>query len=153
MAAGIAIEIGLSNAIIGPVRHLTDATTRRASGDLDASVPVRSADEIGTLAVGFNRMAERIRELRRSDLGKLLVAQQTTEAAIDSLYDPVLVTDSGRRMTRINPAAERLFGARVDMIGHPIDDLTKDSRIAQAVADVLASGRTVASESPAAVLP
>ena len=26
-----------------------------------------SADEIGTLAVGFNRMAERIRELRQSD--------------------------------------------------------------------------------------
>ena len=25
-----------------------------------------------------------------SDMGKLVVAQQTTEAAIDSLYDPVL---------------------------------------------------------------
>jgi len=153
MAAGVAIEVGLSNAIVGPVRQLTDATTRMAAGDLDAAVPVRSVDEIGTLAVGFNRMAERIRELRRSDMGKLLVAQQTTEAAIDSLYDPVLVTDSDRRLTRINPAAERLFGARADMIGHPIDDITKDSRIAQAVTDVLASGRTVASESPAAVLP
>ncbi len=40
-----------------------------AAGDLDASVPVRSADEIGPLADGFNRMAARIRELRRSDLG------------------------------------------------------------------------------------
>ena len=89
MAAGIAVEISLSNAILGPVRQLTDATTRMAAGDLDAAVPVRSADEIGALAAGFNRMAERIRELRRSDLGKLLVAQQTTEAAIDSLYDPV----------------------------------------------------------------
>ena len=94
MAAGIAVEISLSNAILGPVRQLTAATTRVAAGDLDTAVPVRSADEIGTLAVGFNRMAERIRELRRSDLGQLLVAQQTTEAAIDSLYDPVVVTDS-----------------------------------------------------------
>ena len=78
-------------------------------------------DEIGTLAAGFNRMAERIRELRRSDLGKLLVAQQTTEAAIDSLYDPVIVTDSDGRVTRINPAAERLFGARADTLGKPIE--------------------------------
>jgi nitrogen fixation/metabolism regulation signal transduction histidine kinase len=93
----------LSNAILGPVRQLTAATTRVAAGDLDTAVPVRSADEIGTLAIGFNRMAERIRELRRSDLGELLVAQQTTEAAIDSLYDPVLVTDSA--VTRISPAA------------------------------------------------
>src|SRR5262245_16694090 len=92
MVAGIAVEIGLSNAILGPVRQLTDATTRMAGGDLEANVPVRSGDEIGTLAIGFNRMAERIRELRRSDLGKLVVAQQTMEATIDSLYDPVLVT-------------------------------------------------------------
>jgi NtrC-family two-component system sensor histidine kinase KinB len=153
MVVGIAIEIGLSNAILGPVRQLTDATTRMASGDLEATVPVRSTDEIGTLAVGFNRMAERIRELRRSDLGKLLVAQQTTEAAIDSLYDPVLVTDSQRCLTRINAAAERLFGARADVIGRQIDEITRDSRIAQAVADVLRSGSTVASESPAAVVP
>jgi PAS domain S-box-containing protein len=81
------------------------------------------------------------------------MAQQTTEAAIDSLYDPVLVTDSDRRVTRINAAAERLFGARADVIGHPIDDITKDSRIGHAVADVLRSGSTVASESPSAVLP
>src|SRR5262249_8422329 len=36
MAAGIAIEVGLSRAILGPVRQLTDATTRVAGGDLDA---------------------------------------------------------------------------------------------------------------------
>ena len=64
----------------------------------------------GRLAEDFNRMAERIRELRRSDLGKLLIAQQTTEAAIDSLYDPVIVTDAQGAVTRLNPAAEEVFG-------------------------------------------
>jgi PAS domain S-box-containing protein len=153
MAAGVGVEISLSNAILGPVRQLTAATTRIAGGELDASVPVRSADEIGTLAVGFNRMAERIRELRRSDLGKLLIAQQTTEAAIDSLYDPVLVTDSDGRLTRINPAAERLFGARAEVVGKPIEQVAHDPRIAQAVVDVLRSGSAVASESAGVVLP
>jgi NtrC-family two-component system sensor histidine kinase KinB len=153
MGAGVAVEMRLSSAIAGPVRQLTAATTRMAAGELDTAVPVASADEIGTLAVGFNRMAERIRELRRSDLGKLLVAQQTTEAAIDSLYDPVLVTDSAGLVTRINPAAERLFGARADMLGKPIGEVARDSRIAQAVTDVLRSRAPVASESAAAVLP
>jgi len=153
MVAGVAVEIRLSSAISGPVRQLTAATTRMAAGELDTAVPVRSADEIGTLAVGFNRMAERIRELRRSDLGKLLVAQQTTEAAIDSLYDPVLVTDGAGLITRINPAAERLFGARADLLGKPIGEVARDPRIAQAVMDVLRSQAPVASESAAAVLP
>jgi len=153
MAAGVAIELSLSKAIIGPVAQLTAATTRMAAGELDNAVAVRSEDEIGTLAVGFNRMAERIRELRRSDLGKLLVAQQTTEAAIDSLFDPVIVADADGRVTRINPAAERLFGARADTLGKSIDAVTRDPRIAQSVSDVLRSQVPAASEDAAAVLP
>ena len=98
-------------------------------------------------------MAERIRELRRSDLGKLLVAQQTTEAAIDSLFDPVIVADGAGLVTRVNPAAERLFGARADALGKPIDAVTRDPRIAQSVADVLRSQAPAASEDAAATLP
>jgi PAS domain S-box-containing protein len=153
MVAGVAVEFSLSNSILRPVRHLTEATTRVAGGDLDAAVPVRSADEIGTLAAGFNRMAERIRELRRSDLGKLLIAQQTTDAAIDSLFDPVIVTDSDGRVTRINPAAEQLFGARAGILGKPIEEVARDARISHAVTDVLLSGRAVGSESAGEVLP
>jgi PAS domain S-box-containing protein len=124
-----------------------------ASGELDTAVPVHSGDEIGALAVGFNRMAERIRELRRSDLGKLLVAQQTTEAAIDSLYDPVIVADGEGLVTRINPAAERLFGAKGDALGKSIDLVARDPRIAQSVTDVLRAQVPAASEDTAAVLP
>jgi NtrC-family two-component system sensor histidine kinase KinB len=153
MAAGVAIELSLSKAIVGPVAQLTAATTRLASGDLDTAVPVQSDDEIGTLAVAFNRMAERIRELRRSDLGKLLVAQQTTEATIDSLFDPVIVADGDGLVTRINPAAERLFGARTDTLGKSIDAVTRDPRIAQSVTDVLHAQAPAASEDAAAVLP
>jgi len=152
MAIGVGIGASLSKSILKPVRQLTEATTRVAGGDLDATVTVTSADEVGALAAGFNLMAERIRELRRSDLGKVLVAQQTTEAAIDSLYDPVIVTDSDGRVTRINPAAERLFGARASVVGRPIVQVARDPRIMQAVTDVLQSKRAAASET-AEVLP
>ena len=153
MVAGIGIEVSLSNAILGPVRQLTDATTRVAAGDLDAAVPVRTRDEIGVLAAGFNRMAERIRELRHTDLGRLVVAQQTTEAAIDSLFDPVIVADSEGLVTRINPAAERLFGVKSDTLGKSIAGVTRDPRVAQSVADVLHSQVPAASEDAAAMLP
>jgi len=150
---GVGGALRLSNSILAPVQQLTAAIISVAAGDLDAVVHVTSGDEIGRLADGFNRMAERIRELRRSDLGKLLIAQQTTEAAIDSLYDPVIVTDSDGRVTRTNPAAERLFGPREATVGKPIDQVARDVRVAQAVTDVLRSEQAVASESAGAVLP
>jgi PAS domain S-box-containing protein len=154
MVAGVGIELSLSRAIVGPVAHLTAATVRLASGDLETPpVPVRSADEIGTLAVSFNRMADRLRELRRSDLGKLLIAQQTTEAVIDSLFDPVVVADGEGLVARLNPAAERLFGAKADALGRPISAVTRDPRITQSVADVLRSHAPAASEDAAATLP
>jgi PAS domain S-box-containing protein len=150
---GVGGALRLSNSILAPVEQLTAAITSVAAGDLDAVVHVTSGDEIGRLADGFNRMAERIRELRRSDLGKLLIAQQTTEAAIDSLYDPVIVTDSDGRVTRTNPAAERLFGPREATVGKPIDQVARDVRVAQAVTDVLRSEQAVASEGAGAVVP
>jgi PAS domain S-box-containing protein len=150
---GIAGALRLSNAILSSVQQLATAITRVAAGDLDATVHVTSADEIGRLAEGFNRMAERIRELRRSDLGQLLIAQQTTEAAIDSLYDPVIVTDSEGLVTRTNPAAERLIGPRDTTLGKPIEQVARDIRVAQAVTNVLRSERAVASEGAGAVLP
>jgi signal transduction histidine kinase len=56
-------------------------------------------------------------------------------------------------VTRINPAAERLFGARAETLGKPIDVVVRDPRIAQSVADVLSSQVPVVSEDAAAVLP
>jgi two-component system, NtrC family, sensor histidine kinase KinB len=98
-------------------------------------------------------MAESLRRLRESDLGKLIVAQQTTEAAIDSLFDPVVVTDSEGRVTKLNPAAEAVFGAEGEIVGRHVDEIAKDARIATAVAEALNSQRPVAADGAAAVLP
>jgi PAS domain S-box-containing protein len=153
VSGGVAGASRLSAAILRPVRQLSTAITRIARGDLDASVEVQTHDEIGALADGFNRMAERIRELRRSDLGKLVIARQMTEAAIDSLYDPVIVTDADGQVLRTNAAAERLFGPGRETAGKPIERVARDVRVASAVADVLRSQQPVALESAAAVVP
>jgi PAS domain S-box-containing protein len=98
-------------------------------------------------------MAERIRQLRNSDLGKLVVAQQTTEAAIDSLYDPVIVTDAGGCVTKLNWAAEEIFGSQEENTGKHVGEVARDTRIAGAVAEALRSQRPVAGEGAASVLP
>jgi PAS domain S-box-containing protein len=150
---GIGFAVVLSNSILRPVRQLTAATSRVAAGNLDTVVEIHSHDELGVLAARFNEMAERIRRLRETDLGKVLIAQQTAEAAVDSLYDPVIVTDGQGRVQRINRAAEPLFGLEATVLGRPIEDVTNDPRLSMAVLDVLESQRTVASEESAAVVP
>ncbi len=82
------------------MRELTTATSRIAGGDLDSTVSVASRDELGVLAQSFNTMAGHLRELRQSDLGRLVVEQRTTAAAIDWMYDPVLVTDNTAHVTQ-----------------------------------------------------
>lgn len=153
VVAGLGLAISLAGKMVRPVHALTATTARIASGDLDAQAEVLSHDEIGLLATEFNRMAEHIRQLRRSDLGKLLVAQQTTEAIIASLYDPVLVTDAHGGVTKLNPAAEEIFGPEAQNMGKPVADIARDSQIAMAVSEALHSQRPVAGEGSAAVLP
>ncbi|MDQ3649732.1 MAG: ATP-binding protein [Acidobacteriota bacterium] len=153
VVAGVVLAVFLSNRIIRPLLELTATTAKIAGGDLNARAVVTSHDEVGVLAAEYNWMAERIRQLRRSDLGQLVVAQQTTEAAIDSLYDPVLVTDADGRVTKLNPAAEELFGTERDNVGKHVREIATDSRLATAVAEALNSQRPVAAEGAASVLP
>jgi two-component system, NtrC family, sensor histidine kinase KinB len=153
IAASTLLAFFLANRIVEPLRQLTASTARMAGGDLNAKVSVSSRDEVGVLAAEYNRMAERIRQLRSSDMGKLLVAQQTTEAAIDSLYDPVIVTDGEGCVTKLNPAAEEIFGSENENTGRHVGEVARDSRIAGAVAEALESQRPVAGEGMSSVLP
>jgi two-component system, NtrC family, sensor histidine kinase KinB len=151
--AGLALAFFLANRIVEPLRQLTASTVRIAGGDLEARVSVNSRDEVGVLAAEYNRMADRIRQLRSSDMGQLLVAQQTTEAAIDSLYDPVIITDSEGCVTKLNPAAEEIFGSEKESTGKHVGELARDERIVAAVAEALESQRPVAGEGKSSVLP
>jgi len=153
VATGIALAFWLANRIVEPLRALTATTSKIAGGDLDARAEVNSEDEVGILAAEYNRMAERIRQLRLSDKGKLIVARQMTEAAIDSLYDPVIVTDAEGCVTRLNPAAEEIFGSEAENAGKHVGEVARDARIAGAVAEALHSQRAVAGEGSSSVLP
>ena len=111
--AGLVLVIAwhLLRTILGPIRALTDAAQAiGGSGHLDREVPVFGQDELGQLAAAFNAMTRELRKYRRSNLDRLLRAQQTAQATIDSFPDPVLVVDPGGRVELANPAARALLG-------------------------------------------
>jgi PAS domain-containing protein len=68
-------------------------------------------------------------------------------------FEPVIVTDGEGRITRLNRAAESLFGARANAFGKHIAEVTHDQRIAMAVSEALRAERTVAAESAEYCIP
>ena len=150
IATSLLVATALARRVVRPLRALTAATDRMSKGDLDVSAPVSgTASELHDLAVSFNRMAGHLGELRRSDLGRLRAAQQLAESAIDSLYDPVVVTDADGRVTRLNRAAEEIFGSESAGVGQPISSLAAGSAIGTAVWQAIESGRPTASDTTA----
>ena len=81
-----------------------------AKGDYDQVVPATTRDELGELALAFNTMARKIREFQQAGTAKLVRAQQTAQATIDSFPDPVVVVDLDGAVERANPAARRILG-------------------------------------------
>jgi two-component system, NtrC family, sensor histidine kinase KinB len=106
---GLALSIWLMARLLRPLAALSQTARRIGEGDLDVRAPVSGKDEIAALGGEFNTMAERLRQYRSSSLGELLQAQQASQAAIDSLPDPVLVVDVDGAVLNLNGATEAFF--------------------------------------------
>ncbi len=96
--------------ILRPIQAMTDAAQGISAGRLDQLVPSQGRDELGQLAQAFNTMTHRLRDYRESQSARLLRAQRTSQATIDSFPDPVLVVDLEGAVEMANPAASRLLG-------------------------------------------
>lgn len=96
--------------LLQPLDSLSQAARRLGEGDLKARAMVVGGDEIARLAREFNEMAERLGEYRASSLGEMLLAQEASQATIDSIPDPVVVFDVEGRVLSLNQTAETLLG-------------------------------------------
>jgi NtrC-family two-component system sensor histidine kinase KinB len=136
-ALGLVLSLGLLARVLLRLQVLTRAVQRIGEGDFAARVEVSGSDELAQLAASFNRMAERVDEYRRSSLGELLQAQEASQAAIDSIPDPVIVFGVEGYVLNTNRAAERILGFdNATAATHPLSHL--DPPLRAAVERVLA---------------
>jgi signal transduction histidine kinase len=138
---GILASVYLTNRLTRPLAVLAQAVRRLGQGDLAARARLDGRDEIAQLAREFNTMADRLAEYRSSSLGELLQAQESSQAAIDSLPDPVLVLRGGR-LLNANQAASDLFRVSVEGSGDPFAHAPPDVRmIVDRMKEHVASGK------------
>ena len=142
LALSTLVAVYLARGVVGPVRELTRSVEAVRQGDFGRRVPVRSADELGRLADGFNRMAERLADYRHSSLGELLLAKTTLEAALAALPDAVLVVDPDGRIVSANPLACEVLHAAGRANAERVEELPLTADGLQTVREALAGGAT-----------
>ena len=65
LVLAVAFSFLLMSRILHPLTQMTEITSKIASGDYSASVPVKSRDEVGRLALAFNHMAESLQKIEQ----------------------------------------------------------------------------------------
>ena len=109
LALSLLASVALTRRALRPLGVLSLAVRRIGEGDLDARARVPGEDEIAQVGRELDTMADKLRQYRESSLGELLQAQQASQAAIDSLPDPVLVLAVDGQVQNVNQAAETLL--------------------------------------------
>jgi signal transduction histidine kinase len=111
---GLLSSVALTTRILRPLGVLRQAARRLGEGDPKARARVHGRDEIAEVATDFNTMADRLAQYRASSLGDLIAAQRQSQAAIDSLPDPVLVFDTTDHLIAVNRATESSLRVAVE---------------------------------------
>jgi len=98
----------LARSILVPIQSLTRATAELGKGNLEQPVPIFARDELGDLAVSFNKMAAQLRAYRQSTTEKIIRMHRTMDSTLASFPDPVFVLDRNGGIELTNPAAMEL---------------------------------------------
>jgi signal transduction histidine kinase len=138
--------------VLIPVRSLARDARKIAQGNLEHRVEWSSRDSFGAIAAELNRIAVRLRDLRESEAGRRQMEFQLSDAVLQSIFEPVIVTDGKGHLLKVNPAAAELLGeAAADRMA--LANTPGGDKILSAIRDAIAMQKAVASEGEAAMLP
>jgi len=151
--AAIVLIAGLTAyLILRPIHNLARDARRIAQGNLEHRVVWSSRDDFGVIASELNRIAVRLRELRDTEAGRRQMEFQLSDAVLQSIFEPIIVTDSKGHVLKVNQAAAELMGEaasdRMALTTTPGGD-----KILNAIRDAVSMQKPVAAEDEASVLP
>jgi signal transduction histidine kinase len=151
-AAAIIVALGTCLAVMRPIRMLARDSKRIAQGDLEHRVEWTSRDDFGVLASELNRIAVRMRDLRDSEAGRKQMEFQLSDAVLQSIFEPIIVTDGKGHVIKVNQAAAEVLGdAATDRMA--LSNTPGGDKILSAIRDAVAMQKAVAAEDEAAMLP
>ena len=151
IVVAVLLAVRQNRTAVEPLSLLAARAETIASGDFAVRETARS-DEIGALGVALEEMAGRLDEARLQGRRRLQRLEQMSDAALEHLYDPVLVIDGGARVVHLNRAAEGLFGA-LGPNKKPLADHIEDRRLVRALEEATAGRRMSANDDYNSLIP
>ena len=152
VAAAVLIELGTIYFVLAPIHMLARDARKIAQGNLEHRVEWSSRDDFGVIASELNRIAVRLRDLRDSEAGRRQMEFQLSDAVLQSIFEPIIVSDGKGHVLKVNQAAAEILGDaagdRMALTNTPGGD-----KILSAIRDAVSMQKAVAAEGEAAMLP
>ena len=152
IAASLLTAVGTVVFVLRPIQRLARDAHRIAQGNLEHRVAWSSRDSFGVLAGELNRIGVRLRELRDTEAGRRQMEFQLSDAVLQSIFEPVIVTDGKGQVLKLNQSASELLGKaagdRMALANTPGGD-----KILSAIRDAVFMQKAVAAEDETALLP
>jgi len=121
LAAGL-----IARATTRPIREITKASKRIASGELGQKITVRTRDETGQLAQAFNEMSSNLNKL----VGDITTERTKLQTVLANMADGVVTVDVEGKIVLANQATERLFNFREkDVTAKPLIETVRDHEV------------------------
>ncbi|OZM57160.1 PAS domain-containing sensor histidine kinase [Lottiidibacillus patelloidae] len=95
----------LSSRITAPLRKMREAATKVAKGQFDTKVPMVTNDEIGELAMAFNRMGRQL----SNNIMALNQEKEQLSSILSSMADGVITINKRGGIVITNPPAEQFL--------------------------------------------
>ena len=146
------VEMGTVFFVLRPIHMLARDARMIAGGNLEHRVEWSSHDDFGQIAQELNRLAVRLRELRDSEAGRRQMEFQLSDAVLQSIFEPIIVTDGKGHVLKVNQAAAELLGnAATDRMA--LTNAPGGDKILSAIREAVSMQKAVAAEDEAAMLP
>jgi two-component system, NtrC family, sensor histidine kinase KinB len=138
--------------VFRPLRQTSESARRIGQGDLQQRIEWRAQDDLGSIGNELNRMAVRLRDLRDTESGRREMEFQLSDAVLQSIFEPVIVTDAKGHVLKLNQASSDLLGdAASDRMA--LTTTPGGEKILDSVREAVAMQRAIANEGEAALMP
>jgi NtrC-family two-component system sensor histidine kinase KinB len=155
----ILVAAGTLVLVLRPIQQLARDVRRISSGDLAHRTEWGSGatrhDSFGIIANEMNRLAVQLRELRETEAGRRQMEFQLSDAVLQSIFEPIIVTDSKGHVLKVNQAAAEVLGASATdrMAILNLANTPGGDRILEAIRNAVSMQQAVAIEDEASMLP
>jgi len=121
-----------------PIRELTRASRKIASGEFGQKISLGTKDESGQLAHAFNEMSLKLKEM----LATISEDRARLTSILDNMADGVILTDAEGSVVLTNRAAQKLLGIRdKNTEGRPLIEVVREHELNDLLNSCLETGQ------------